>query len=335
MDTIFGAIQKRDKERRPLQPLENERVPTSFVLRKEVKKLEAADIKKIVDPAIKKAIEQQGIENPKLVVNSLKGKDGVRINIATMTEDGLKELAKNEVNELFIKQAKELGLDKLLRQGFGVPIKRVRLYREDVKNPLEIRKHAEHNRSKNEYKQIHYSANEENYLMALYVNTSVKNPDYEFEMLNALDTARMISSGLQGRLYPEYKEKILRGKAVRYEVLQRNNKDVVLKIGAIVLMYEKNADEIWKDLSIENTLPRMFKIKGLNLNPVGEYLYGKASILHVLEAKPMKEYGSAKQADYKFNDGIIYRQVSHKSPTYLIEGIDFRLNPDGTIEKIE
>jgi len=113
----------------------------------------------------------------------------------------------------------------------GIPIKRVRCYARDVKNPLKIKKQSHTSEGKRrKHKEFYYAKNESNYAVAIYQ----KEKDGKFKRSNLPINKFEVSEALQddsiNNLYPtEYK-----GKPFYCE----------LKRGDLVLFYESHPDEI-------------------------------------------------------------------------------------------
>src|SRR5690606_2626303 len=129
-----------------------------------------------------------------------------------------------------------------MNQEKQVPINKVRIYANSVKNPLEIKEHSLLSKSRHEHKQKVYGQNDENYAMAIYELDGKR----EFELINNFNLAKLIKQG-QG-FYPLSKEKEVKGKKVLIPIEKRNNKDVILKRGQQVVFYDREVEHP-KDIS--------------------------------------------------------------------------------------
>src|SRR5690606_24000536 len=117
-----------------------------------------------------------------------------------------------------------------------IPINKVRMYANSVKNPLEIKEHSLLSKSRHEHKQKIYGQNDENYAMAIYELDGKR----EFELINNFNLAKLIKQG-QG-FYPLYKEKVIKGKKVNIPIAKSNKRDLVLKRGQQVVFYNKDVE---------------------------------------------------------------------------------------------
>ncbi len=269
----------------------------NYVARKELSKLKKTDLVNIVDKGIREIVEQA--EKDKLI---------------TFNNNGAK------VNET-IWQNKEK----------QIPLKKVRIYTPSVKSPLkDFKKHPEHFRSQKTYKQQYNVVNEENYCMAIYEgldkNGKLKR---DFELVNNIDAGEYYK--LSNKSYranhdlvpnPHLKS----GMPLKY----------ILKKGMMVLMYDKNPDEIW-ELSDNQKLGRLYEITQLDVEK-----YAEIKLLHHQEAREKKEITKFMGLKTGMKGGKNldnYREfpwvkIGYTTFDCIVENIDFKISPAGKIEKI-
>ena len=199
---------------------------------------------------------------------------------------------------------------------------KVKVFAEDLKNPIKLKRHEDVRR---EHKAWYYAQTDGNYLLALYDNGKEK----DFELINTFDLAGL--AGERQGLYPLFKEKVFKGKTVRIPLSRRNGKDLVLKQGTKVLLFEKSADEIFADQSTGNLTDRLFKVQGLSIQRIrNTYEYATIHLIHHLEARSSSQL-KVQDGEYKWGDGKRFRKMNHNQLRALIEGIDFHMTPMGTI----
>ena len=202
----------------------------------------------------------------------------------------------------------------------GVAIKRVRCYANSRKRPLDIRTHRDE--SPKEYKRTFHVQNESNYMMGIYVGADAKGKEKrEFELVNYLYTATILrkSSELQkDGLLPETSGK---GYPLRWK----------LKIGTLVLLYEKSAQEV-TSCSATELARRMYKITGFSSMIVNGIYYGTLSLTHHQDAHMSTEIklkNGAYISGETLRPGI---KLLHTQFHALVQGQDFTIDETGKIE---
>src|SRR5690606_29265005 len=154
--------------------------------------------------------------------------------------DRLRELARNTGAATIHKQhyfeippnAKRLAKDPNAKP---TPVYKVKIFAESLKNPLRIKRHKD---IKKEHKQWYYTQTDGNYLMAMYDNGKEK----DFELVNTFQLCELRQLG-EG-MYPLSKDKVIKGKKTTLPLGKRNGKDIVLKPGLKLLLFEKSLNEI-------------------------------------------------------------------------------------------
>lgn len=301
-DTIRGSLHQDSIYGAIKNPLNTEEI--RYVIRKDLESLKANDIENIVDETVKEKIKV-AVANKVLLLSSNAQQKNKMDGTVWMNEE---------------KQ---------------IPINKVRIYANSVKNPLEIKKHSLLSKSKHEHKQKVYGQNDENYAMAIYELGGKR----EFELISNFNLAKLIKQG-QG-FYPLHKEKEIKSKKVLYPIAKSNNRDVILKKGQQVIFYDKTSEKPKDITEIIDFKGRVYIIEGLSINRVKSgnsfYEFGVILLRYFKEARKADDI---KKDNYKpdgdFNLGEIKptRKMSPGQFTAFVEGIDFKVLPSGKFEKI-
>lgn len=216
-----------------------------------------------------------------------------------------------------LKKAVEAGI--WMNKEKGVKINKVRVYANQIKRPLEIRRQRDV--SNKEYKRCFHVANDSNYIMGIYVGADKKGKEKRtFELVNSLDAVRFYNSGVLKQGIDLLPNEDSNGYALKWR----------LKIGTMVLLYENTPDEIY-DLDIKMLTRRLYKITGMSSMVVSGCSYGTLALVYNQEARPSTEY-SFKNGIYKSNEelrpGITLLHTQFRG---LVQGQDFEINDIGEI----
>ncbi|MFN4220497.1 MAG: type II CRISPR RNA-guided endonuclease Cas9, partial [bacterium] len=294
-DSIYGAIKN---------PLNTEEI--RYVIRKDLESLKANDIENIVDETVKEKVKE-AVANKVLLLSS--------------NPQQKNKFAENK--KVWMNEEKQ------------VPINKVRIYANSVKNPLKIKKHSLLSKSRHEHKQKVYGQNDENYAMAIYELDGKR----EFELINNFNLAKLIKNG-QG-FYPLNKEKEVKGKKVLIPIEKRNNIDVVLKRGQQVVFYDKDLEKPNDIAEIQDLKGRIYIIEGLSIQRqvVASKLYEFGIIMlryfkEARKADEIKKDNFKPDGGFKLGENKPTRKMNHSQFTAFVEGIDFKVLPTGKIEKI-
>lgn len=222
-----------------------------------------------------------------------------------------------------------------MNQEKGIPINKVRLYANSVKNPLEIKEHSLLSKSRHEHKQKVYGQNDENYCMAIYE----LNGKRDFELINNFNLAKLIKNG-QG-FYPLHKQKEVKGIKNLIPIAKSNGRDIVLKRGQQVVFYDKET-ETPKDITeVLDLKGRIYIIEGLSIQRIksgnNEFEYGVIMLRYFKEARKadeIKKDNFKPDGIFKLGESKPTRKMNHSQFSAFIEGIDFRVLPSGKFEKI-
>ncbi len=301
-DTVRGSLHQDSIYGAIKNPLNTEEI--RYVIRKDLESLKANDIENIVDEMVKKKVKEAVVNKVLLLSSNAQQKNKMN-GVVWMNEE---------------KQ---------------VPINKVRIYANSVKNPLEIKEHSLLSKSKHEHKQKVYGQNDENYAMAIYELDGKR----EFELINNFNVAKLLKQG-QG-FYPLHKEKEIKGKKVLVPIEKRNNKDVVLKRGQQVVFYDKDVENPKDIKEIIDFNGRIYIIEGLSIQrqvvSVKLYEFGIIMLRYFKEARKaddIKKDNFKPDGVFKLGEVKPTRKMNHNQFSAFVEGIDFKVLPTGKFEKI-
>ena len=256
-----------------------------------------------------------------------------RINLASMKESDVKNIVDDVVRGIIETAINEKGFKEAMSSTIWmneekqIPIKKVRCYAPSVTKPLNIRQQRDV--SSKEYKQQYHVTNDSNYLLALYIGKDKKGKEKrEFEIINMLQTAQYFKTS---------NDKVAVGKNI---VPLKSEHDYPfaysLKIGTMVLLYEKSPNEVW-DASIVDNNKRLYKVVGLSaMRMKGRNVdYATIKLKHHEEARLSTELksknGAFKQGE-ELRPSII---MLHTQLNALVQGYDFEINELGEIKRLK
>ena len=252
------------------------------------------------------------------------------INLASMKENDVKNIVDDTVRGIIEAAINEKGFKEAMSSTIWmneekqIPIKKVRCYTPSVTKPLNIRQQRDV--SSREYKQQYHVTNDSNYLLALYIGKDKKGKEKrEFEIINMLQTAQYFRTS---------NDKVAVGNNI-VPVKSEHEYPFAysLKIGTMVLLYEKSPNEVW-DASVKERGRRMYKITGLSSMTINGCSYATINMRNHEEARLSKEV-KAKNGTYKqgeeFRPAII---MLHTQLNALVQGYDFEINELGEIKRL-
>lgn len=284
-DTIRGSLHQDSIYGAIKNPLNTEEI--RYVIRKDLESIKATDIENIVDEAVKEKV-RMAKEN-KILVFSANAQQ------------------KNKLNgTVWMNEEK------------GVPINKVRIYANSVKNPLEIKEHATISKSRHEHKQKVYAQNDENYAMAIYEGLDKRgNVKRSFEPVNYMDAGAYYK--LSNKDYNK-----------NYDIVTNPHDKTnlplkyVLKKGLMVLFYKESPQEIF-ELDQTDLQKRLYKLSAFDAQ-------GRLYFRPHSEARLASELKEVYSVDFGKLNEQIRLQVSKLD--MLVEGYDFKVLPTGKIEKL-
>ena len=253
-----------------------------------------------------------------------------RVNLESMKEGDVKNIVDDTVRGIIEAAIKEKGFKDAMtgviwmNEEKQIPIKKVRCYTPSVTKPLNIRQQRDI--SVKEYKQQYHVVNDGNYMLALYIGKDKKGKEKrDFEIVNMLQTAQY---------YRTSNDKEAVGENI---VPIKSEHDFPfaysLKIGTMVLLYEKSPNEVW-DASTKERGRRLYKITGLSSMTINGCAYATINMRNHEEARLSKEI-KAKNGAYKqgeeFRPAII---MLHTQFNALVQGYDFEINELGEIKRL-
>jgi CRISPR-associated endonuclease Csn1 len=285
-DSIYGAIKN---------PSNSEEI--KYVIRKDLESLKASDIESIVDETVKEKVKE-AIANKVLLLSS--------------NAQQKNKIAENK--KIWMNEEKQ------------IPINKVRIYANSVKNPLKIKDHALLSKSRHEHKQKVYGQNDGNYCMTIYEGFDkkgkIKRTHLLINMMDAGDYFKL--SNYDKKLYPISPEKDENENKLKY----------ILTKGKMVLIYDKKPDELY-EMSPKMLLCRLFQITQLDVEKSAEI-----KLLHHIEAREKKEItemmglktgmkGGKNIGEHKKYPWI---KIGVNSFDCLVEDYDFKISTSGKID---
>jgi|GEM_PF-3551423 len=305
---------------------------TTFATRKEM-----VPGTKTIFPKLKQYADERKSEFEKegkreiLPVLRLRMKDGKRIELKRMTEADLPNLKPNDLNAHFLDAVAKEGLAALKNDGFFLPVYKARIPKR-VQTPPKIRnvpvafQHPERSHKHS----VHYE-NDSNYAMAIYRSHQGKKEKRTFLVQPYL--------GLNPENAKHPFPLTLHEKGIDYDLAGPTGGMQVFRMGQRVLLYENTPEEIWNDTSPGNLGKRLYKTVGI-FNKSESFPYGRQTFQKHDETGFEKLASGeinridAKSAAFRSDDSNIpVRVLLHTQINALVEGIDFRMNHLGEIEK--
>ena len=198
-----------------------------------------------------------------------------------------------------------------------IPIKKVRVFRNDVKKPIELK--DQRDLSDKDYKQHYYVTNDGNYMMLIFSKLNNKGREIrQHVVINSLEATEVIKSHKRSQV----------GKVVWESYYSKEGFDLIykLKSGTMILLYENNRDEVW-DLDIRNLQKRLYIITKMKYD-------GRIYMMHHQEAREKKDL-EEKSGSFKINED--YRPLivnSYNQFNALVQDLDFEINDLGEIRRL-
>ena len=251
-----------------------------------------------------------------------------RIALTALKESEVKNIVDDTVRGIIEETIKAKGFKEAIgstiwmNEEKQIPINKVRCYTPSVTKPLNIK--MQRDISPKEYKQQFHVTNDSNYLLAIYIGKDKKGKEKrDFEIINMLQAAQYYKTSndknaVDGNLVPIKSE---HDYPFAYS----------LKIGTLVLLYDKSPAEILEATTIELG-KRMYKIIGLSSMVINGCAYATIKMKHHEEARQSKDI---KAKNGVFVNGEDYRAaivMLHTQIRALVQGYDFEINELGEIK---
>lgn len=245
-------------------------------------------------------------------------------DVSKIVDETVKGIIEHAIKEKGFKAAIDPSNTIWMNEEKHIPIRKVRCYQPSVTNPLHIR----HQRdvSPKEYKRQFHVANDDNYLLAIYAGKDKKGKTKKtFELVNRLQAAQYFKTSNDKEMvgWNLVPEKSHEGYPLAF----------TLKIGTLVLLYEKTPDEV-REATPNELSRRLYKVTGLSILNTVSSSYARITMVHHEEARQSK--------DVKVVNGV-YKQGEELRPAILmlhtqmfdhalVQGYDFEINELGEIK---
>lgn len=288
-DSIYGAIKN---------PLNQEEI--RYVIRKDIESIKATDVENIVDEVVKEKVKE-AIANKVLLISS--------------NPQQKNKIADNQ--KVWMNEEK------------GIPIQKVRLYANSVKNPLHIKEHSALSKSRHEHKQKVYGVNGENYAMAIYEGLDKKgNTKRGFELLNYMDAGNYykLSNDLkkQNSVVPDvhFKSDL----PLKYTV----------KKGDLVLFYNESKLEL-EELEDSELVNRLYKVIGFESDGRIQFRHHKTAMQQSSankEEMTIVKYmadNSLKNSQIEFENPVPWLRLTMANFNFLLNNIEFKISSLGKV----
>ena len=254
-DSVRGQLHKESFYGRILNSHENYK--DTFVLRVPIKELKEKDIQDIIDPVVRKKIENKMKEGEK---SGKSFKDIITEGIWVSEE-------RTDKNGRVLNQIRHVR--KKARIGGGA-----------IKQANQLKQTQ--SLSKKDYKNWYYSLTETNYLFLLYENNSEGKIKRAFDIINLLDLSQ---SNIRNKKELFERAKTIRKRVRAVELVYELK--YILEVGNHVLLFEKSSDE-FHGMNKEEILKRLYRIYKFNEPAKGTgYIYLK----YYNEARKVDELG--------------------------------------------
>lgn len=290
-DTVRGSLHQDSIYGAIKNPLNIEEI--RYVIRKDLESIKASDVESIVDEMIKEKVKD-AIVNRVLLLSSNPQQKNKLDGTVWMNEEK------------------------------GVPINKVRLYANSVKNPLEIKEHVAFSKSRHEHKQKVYVQNDENYCMAIYEGTDKKGKVKRNNLLiNMFDAGNYLKlSNSNKKYYPIAPEKDENDFNLKY----------ILTKGKMVLMFDKSSDELY-EMSSKMLSERLFQITQLDVEDscIKLLFHQEAREKKIITESMGLKTGMKGGKNIGNHKKFPWIKISPNSFDCLVEGYDFKMFPSGKI----
>lgn len=193
----------------------------------------------------------------------------------------------------------------------GISINKVRVYANTITNPLHIRQHRDE--SAHEYKRTYHVANDNNYMMGIYVGQNAKGKEVrDYKVINCLKASDFVNgkaTRMSAGLLPKQEEK---GGLLKW----------VLQTGTMVLLYEQSPEEL-KFCTPSQLCKRLYEVRKYDSS--GRiYMVNHQTALQATEL-------NYRNGVYKANDFAPAVMLRYTQFNALVQGQDFELDELGKI----
>jgi CRISPR-associated endonuclease Csn1 len=242
----------------------------------------------------------------------------IRKRIDELDAKDIKNVVDESVRQIIEQQISDKGFAKAMAEPIwmneekGIQIKKVRMYVPSVTKPINLK--PQRDLSIKDYKQFYHVSNDSNYCLAIYEGTTNKGKiKRSYKLVNNLDA---VSAPKGESIVPSSDDNDYPLKWL-------------LKVGQMVLLYEKTADEIY-EANKRELVRRLYKVVGLSYLPVGTG-YGSIVLRYHQEARPAGELKIQKGAWHAGEELRPSLFLYHTQFNALAQGQDFEISDDGEI----
>ena len=246
-----------------------------------------------------------------------------RIELSALKESDVRNIVDTTVKDIIMKVIAEKGFTKAMEEPVWmneekrIPIKKVRCYAPSVTNPLNIREQRD--ASPKEYKRQYHVVNESNYLMAIYIGRDKRGKEKrDFELVTNLDAAKYYKTSNN--------KEVVGWSMVPIKSEHDYPLAYTLKIGTMVMFYEKSPEEIWEGTQ-EEKVRRLYKVVSLEKD-------GRVQFVYHQEARRADEINKEKDSHFSANAHSSKLRISPSNLHVLVEGYDFSINETGEISRL-
>jgi CRISPR-associated endonuclease Csn1 len=300
-----------------------------YAYRKKVTTLELKDLKNIVDQNLAQQIIASGLSEIKsqehlvqqvLQIKTIEGKKN--INEIKSEEDALRLLPdSNHWKAQILEIIREGGIKQLHQNGLQRKIKAVRVFANDVKSPIELKRNPYP--AKIEAREQVLVKNESNYCMALYRSDDGKKRG--MQVISLMDAATY---------YRHNDFKVTGIVSDTLSVVSRGKEHIlpltgVIKRGTMLILKSKDTDTINWDNDTE-LLKRLYVVIGISSYMQGSNPVGEIMLKHAMIASPSSLL-KRKKGEFSLSEYHPLRHRSHTNLNAAIENIDFKVSITGQI----
>ena len=233
-------------------------------------------------------------------------------DVDKIVDDAVRECVKAAIDREGFKEA--ISKPICFNESKGVYIKKVRIFTPTVTQPIALKKHRDQSRF--EHKRSYYVVNESNHCMAIYEGVDSRGRiKRSFALLNNLEAAKFYN-----------------GKSDHYDLMPHSDGNdyplkCILRIGTMVLFYEKSADEL-RDCSKTELVKRLYKVTGMAAD-------GRLRFTFHQEARDDKSISAECGmgiSNINVNEPVARLRLSSNNWNMIVEGYDFELTVTGEIK---
>jgi CRISPR-associated endonuclease Csn1 len=296
-DTIRGSLHQDSIYGAIKNPLNTEEI--RYVIRKDLESIKASDVENIVDEMVK-----------------MKVKDAIVNKVLLISSNA--------------QQKNKLDGTVWMNEEKGIPINKVRLYANSVKNPLEIKEHSALSKSRHEHKQKVYGQNDENFAMAIYEGIDKKgNVKRSFESVNYMDAGAYYKlSNKNNNSNPLVPMIHLKTQLpLKYEV----------KKGDLVLFYKENKEEL-NEIGNQDLTKRLYKVIGFEGDGRIQFRHHKTAMQQSSSNKEeltivkFMADNNLKNSQVDFENPVPWLRLRVSNCDFLLIKKEFRITSIGRID---